>query len=335
MKLWSKLPKFDLSKTEDKLKLFILASGLLIFLVVGSAGAIGFTMRPDFCRTCHVMEPEYQTWKATSHSQIACTDCHIEPGLGNLIVHKVGALKELYHYVTKTYERPLKMAHKIESSVCEQCHSQERVFTTSGDIIIPHAKHREKDVKCVECHSGVAHGKIAQREVTKEGPFEEWTIEVGKKETAKQYTKPDMDTCIRCHTKRNAPRLCETCHSTIFTPKDHSQPIWKTTHGLNARVDLNSCNKCHSYGNTIVSVTTGDKVTQYARGNEFCSKCHVTKPPNHQSPKWLPSHNLVVSAKGKQNCFVCHDIFPPKAENKSTTTYCNKCHWFNAQGNKS
>ena len=327
MNLWSKF-KLDLTRTEDKLKLFIVVAGLLIIIGVGSVAGIQLTMYPSFCSSCHEMLPEYRTWQNSSHSQLKCTECHIEPGMVNLIKHKMGAMTQLYQHVTKTYERPIEMPHPIDSKVSQKCHSANRRFTTSGDLIIPHQRHEEKGIECVNCHYGVAHGKIAEREVTAEGDFEAWTVSTGQQEMDKMYTKPDMDTCMRCHMKRGVTIKCEACHKTISTPTDHSFATWKTGHGLKAKESINACNKCHSYGNEVTQVATGgDKTTEYARGNSFCYKCHSTRPVTHGAD-WLPKHNSVMAQKGQANCLVCHDINKPATANRSTETYCNRCHWF-------
>ncbi|GAW93574.1 cytochrome c3 family protein, partial [Calderihabitans maritimus] len=202
------IPKFDLSKTEDKLKLFILVNGLVLFIGVFSVAALKLTSTPQFCAICHEMRPEYVTWAATSHNKVACVKCHIEPGIVNLIKHKMGAMKQLYQHVTKTYHRPIEMPHEIEDYICEQCHSQNRVVNASGDLIIPHEKHKIQEVPCVRCHSGVAHGKIAEREVTAEGDFSEWTLALGKKEAAPKYTRPAMKTCMTCHKERQVTTDC-------------------------------------------------------------------------------------------------------------------------------
>ncbi|MCL5935198.1 MAG: NapC/NirT family cytochrome c, partial [Firmicutes bacterium] len=152
-KIIPEIPKLDLSKTEDKLKLFILVAGLIICIGVGSVTAIQLTMTPQFCSSCHEMTPEVRTWQATSHSKFKCTECHIEPGIGNLIIHKIGAVKEVYLHVTNTFERPIRINYYIENNICEGCHTpQNRVFTVSGDLIIPHERHEKKGIYCVQCH---------------------------------------------------------------------------------------------------------------------------------------------------------------------------------------
>lgn len=322
-----KVRNLDLSKTEDKLKLLILVSGLGIFALIGSATAIQLTMFPKFCSTCHIMAPEYATWKATAHNELKCTACHIKPGLLNLIEHKVGAMKEVYLYVTKTYPNPIESEHPIENEVCQQCHSQKRRVTPSGDLIIPHDRHENKQVLCVACHSGVAHGNIARREVNKDVKRVEWTDERGALETAKKYTLPKMETCIKCHTQRKVSTLCTKCHSKIQVPGDHKNFGWKSNHGMTAMGDIMYCQKCHSYGFEDKEGDIPKKgigFAEYARKNTFCRECHSKRP---HDANFITSHMKREKAIGRDACYACHDLIAP-SEITPTQTYCNKCHWF-------
>jgi cytochrome c nitrite reductase small subunit len=321
---WGIFRKLDLSRTEDKLKLGILTTGILLFAVIGAAGALRLTMSPSFCVKCHVMTPEYVTWQASSHVQIPCTSCHIKPGLGNLVAHKISAGRELLLYYTGTYSRPIKMRHKLPDEVCTQCHSTYRSYTPSGDLIIPHDKHAEKKVLCVECHSGVAHGNIVARGMTKDDNYTAWTDEVGKKQMAKDYTEPKMNDCLDCHIKRNVTQACEACHTSISLPADHKVKTWDKNHGAVAKTDLGYCNKCHSYSLEAKDVPVSDKVARYARGNVFCYDCHQKRPKGHTAD-WRIIHP--VDAKPDiPGCLVCHNKAKPKPAEKATPTYCDRCH---------
>lgn len=311
--------------TEKRLKAFILISGFLLFVLIGTAGAIKLTMSPEFCSKCHVMAPEYATWEASAHAQVACVDCHIKPGLGNLIIHKIAAIKELVLYATNTYERPIKMSEQLDDGICVSCHSKNRKITPSGDLIVPHEKHAAKNVHCVECHSGVAHGNIVARKMTVDGNYQVWTAEYGKKQMDKQYTETKMDTCVKCHIKRNVTQECQACHSAISVPQDHKAKTWGTAHGLKARADINYCNKCHSYSVGNEPVQIKDSVVKYARENVFCYDCHQKRPLSH-TENWDMTHKKAIVNRDVTNCLVCHDIDKHDPSYKAVPTNCGKCH---------
>lgn len=331
---WGKFKKLDLARTEDRLKALILVCGLLIAVLAFTAGAINMTMSPNFCNQCHVMAPEYSTWKASSHLQVSCTDCHIEPGLGNLVVHKLSAVKELYLYFTVTYELPIKMAHKINDQVCTGCHSINRNFTPSGDLIIPHDRHAAKKVFCVDCHNGVAHGNIVARKLTEDGNYEVWTDDYGKQQMVKDYTEPKMNKCLDCHINpgkygikniKSVTQACEACHSQISKPSDHKVDNFLTTHGKLAKLDVEYCNKCHSYSVEVRDVPVQDSLARYARGNVFCYECHQKRPVGH-GENWKMSHRKGVTGQDVTGCLVCHNYEKPTPEMKAVPTNCTKCH---------
>jgi nitrate/TMAO reductase-like tetraheme cytochrome c subunit len=319
-KLLSKLPKYDLSKTEDRLKLIVLLGGIILVFGALGVGGLAFTMRSEFCSSCHEMAPEYKTWQASTHSQIGCTDCHIEPGVINLMKDKMGAMVQVYKHVTVSYESPIEypVEHKgkIKNVICLKCHSGNRQYSPSGDILVPHDKHIAQGVNCVDCHSGVAHGNVAEREVSKASniPFEQWTSTVGQQQMIPKFARPRMDTCVKCHMERGQTTNCTKCHSEMGIPSTHKDQVgWKVSHGVTARPDVQACDKCHSYG---FVEPIGDKklpVGEYARDNEFCLDCHTKRPTNHgnkEDENWISSHKDVVKAKGIENCLACHDTKP-------------------------
>jgi nitrate/TMAO reductase-like tetraheme cytochrome c subunit len=317
MPQWEIFKKFNLSKKEDKLKALVIVSGIILALLFCTAGAINFTMSPQFCSKCHVMAPEYTTWKASSHLRLACTDCHSRSVVDNL--------KEIYIYSTGIYDKPIKMSGKIQDAVCTRCHSQNRDFTLSFDLIIPHKQHADNKILCVDCHNGVAHGSILSRKVTEDGNYQAWTDSVGKKQMAKDYTEPKMNVCLDCHIKRKITEACEACHTSITLPPDHKPKEWAYTHGLAAKVDLEYCNSCHSYSLEAKDVPVKDLLARYARGNVFCYDCHQDRPVRHTTG-WKMTHKKGVKNGEISGCLVCHASTKPSPKEKAVPTYCIKCH---------
>ena len=327
--------KLNLERTEDRLKAFILISGLALTLLVLTTGAVRLTMSSEFCSKCHVMQPEYVTWKASSHVQLSCTDCHIKPGLRNVVLHKISLFEELYLYFTGSYDLPIKMDHMLEDEICTSCHSMRRDFTPSGDLIIPHDKHAAKDVLCVQCHEGVAHGNIQERVLSEDTDFAAWTVEAGKKQMIKDYTEPKMNKCLACHIDpakfgiknvQSVTQACEACHTQISMPPDHKVDKFASNHGpLVESEGLEYCNKCHSYSLEAKDVPVEDPVARYARGNVFCYECHQKRPQGHTGD-WRMVHKKDVNNGNVSGCMVCHNNVKPKPEDKAVPTYCAKCH---------
>jgi nitrate/TMAO reductase-like tetraheme cytochrome c subunit len=318
---------------------------IAIFFSIGFVG-LKATSSASFCSSCHDMKPEYYTWKASTHSEVDCVNCHIEPGVKNLAKDKAEGLVQVYKNITNTYTAPIQMPKEIPNSACEKCHNMKtREVTPSGDLIIPHDKHLAKDIKCTECHSGVAHGKIAERNVTFKSDYDKWDTSLGKSMMSDvKFTSPKMETCMECHEARGVSTQCKTCHKTAMIPDSHKQPNFKTeNHGKLAEKDVKNCNKCHQYMSdeeitgmedipaSQQFLTTG-KVNQkssitaqeYAKENTFCKKCHSTiRPPSHV--KGFVSLHGAIAKKSKDKCLVCHET-QYTGFNKTTTPKCSSCH---------
>ena len=80
---------------------FVLVLALVV--MCGMAGFAEYSMQPEFCQSCHIMEPYYQAWHSSKHKDVPCVDCHFEPGLNNTIYGKFQASSQAVKYVTNTY----------------------------------------------------------------------------------------------------------------------------------------------------------------------------------------------------------------------------------------
>lgn len=319
--------RFDLTKTEDKLKLALIVSGVTLFLLVATTALLASTNLPGFCSLCHkTMSPEFYTWKVTAHNKIACTKCHVKPGIINMLEHKVKTLKEPVLYVTGKWEKPIKMTETIEMETCLQCHSENRQFSVSGDIIIPHDRHAKKGILCTACHAGVAHAKISERGLISEDAEvqpEDWNEEYARAVVKREFTNPDMNVCMSCHKERKITLKCSACHSKLPTPLDHKIGDWGSNHGINARNNIAYCNKCHKYG-LDVEKPDMSVIVNYISQNSFCSGCHKEMPKNHEND-WRTNHGPMANKNGKDNCFACHRV-KEIAKPIIAKVYCNQCH---------
>jgi nitrate/TMAO reductase-like tetraheme cytochrome c subunit len=328
-------------------KLIKIATLTLLFLAIFfgiSFVGLETTSSSEFCASCHEMKPEFYTLKASTHSEVDCVNCHIEPGAKNLAKSKAEGVIELYKKQTKTYTAPIHMPKEIPDSACETCHNIfKRDVTPSGDLIIPHDKHKNKEIKCTQCHSGVAHGKIADRKMTFQADYGKWNELVGQ-ETMKdmKWIKPDMETCMDCHKARKVTIECSTCHKTGMLPNSHKKEDFKlVTHGLQAKNTLEKCNECHEYMSadklegffqeepTVTQYLKKDSnLTKkshydYAKENSFCRNCHMKRPSTHTSD-FMKSHGGITK-ENKQRCSACHNL-QQTSDTKLTNVACSSCH---------
>lgn len=207
---------FRYLKTALGLKGLIFLFALVIFLVSG--GGLLYTNRSDFCSSCHTMKISYETWMISSHKNVGCVDCHIEPGIGNFIEAKIirggnDLISEVFYSPD-----PAEIKTDVSSKVCIRCHREimriseiakrdlpERLNRVG--LIMEHKKHleafkdqqfRQQGEGCTVCHSRIVHGFR----------FKGYPIIV-----------PAEKECFRCHDGKKTykekilSKKCPTCHT--------------------------------------------------------------------------------------------------------------------------
>lgn len=229
-----------------------------VVLAIGGAAAFAeYSMQPDFCRSCHLMEPYYEAWHGSTHKNVPCALCHFEPGFKNTLKGKWQASSQAIKYITQTYGS--KPHAEIQDASCMRsgCHERRllegkvnwEVPTVRGGTITirfdhtPHlqSERRGKQLRCVSCHSQIVQG---------------------------QHLVVTLDTCFLCHMKgfehgRNQQTLtgCRSCHD---APK---QQIRLATGMFNHSDYLDrgvGCENCHS------DVVKGDGEVR----KQVCWTCH-------------------------------------------------------------
>lgn len=211
----------------------------LVMIVVG----FETTSTPDFCGTCHVMKPYYQSWSTSTHNRVACVECHISPGVTAELRKKWEAMSMVAKYVTATYGgNPWA---EVDDAACLRCHERRllegRVMFKG--VRFDHTPHliqmrKGKKLRCTSCHSQIVQGT---------------------------HVAVTSSTCVLCHFKDEIPgsgtAKCTVCHDVpagqITTHKgsfDHGQV---KTYGM-------ECTRCH------VNASSGDGAVPPER----CLTCH-------------------------------------------------------------
>lgn len=114
---------------------------------------------PEACVNCHVMRPQYASWRHSSHSRVAtCNDCHV-PHETVFHTYAFKARDGLYHagVFTLRWEaqviRISSAAIPVVENNCRRCHRQtiEEVSART---------HRDADKRCWDCHRELPHGRV-------------------------------------------------------------------------------------------------------------------------------------------------------------------------------
>lgn len=149
-----KKPSFLVSLTAILLGAFIALGGYTAYY---SKAYSYLQDDPMACMNCHVMKDAYDGWKVSSHRNITCNQCHTP----NDFVGKYATKMEhgARHSYVFTFGDPQLMRLKesgedIVTNNCVACHQ-----TMVNSILPEHGEER----RCLQCHEGVAHGRMANR----------------------------------------------------------------------------------------------------------------------------------------------------------------------------
>jgi nitrate/TMAO reductase-like tetraheme cytochrome c subunit len=290
---------------------------LLIF-AGGSAGFAEYSMQPDFCRSCHIMEPYYQAWHESTHKGVACTKCHFEPGLEKTLYGKFQASSQAAKYITNTYGSKPHAEIRDSSCMREGCHEERllkgkvnwTIQSVKGhDVTIkfdhtPHLtqERRGKQLRCVSCHSQIVQG---------------------------QHLVVTLDTCYLCHFKgyehgRNEQTLggCKACHDAPKSEIRLATGVFKHSDYLSRGVTCENCHSdalkgdgavpkqtcfnCHNQPQQIARYGDTHFIhQQHIQANKVeCSSCHIKIEHNLTAGADISGANV---AKQGGTCNTCHE----------------------------
>ena len=185
--VWYLIARPALGRSTKIVLLFGLGVMPFAVALTGNISGFEFTMKRQFCGSCHVMRPYVEdaadpasTSLAAIHSRNqafgheSCYTCHADYQMFGAITTKMNGMKHLFMYVTEYANTgpygeggpPIHMYKPFKNAMCTRCHSTEAprwlgVEDHAGmleDI-------RKGEAKCVDCHTGekihpraLAHG---------------------------------------------------------------------------------------------------------------------------------------------------------------------------------
>lgn len=144
-------PDFSRPRQRRRLTFFLVAGGLeIVVFSIGGLRLAQFMDTPQFCASCHtVMNPEYTVYQNSPHARVPCVSCHIGPGAPWLVRSKITGLRQVWHTMTKTYDRPIPtpIEHlRPARETCEQCHWPQK-FSGNISRTIRHYNTDEKNTE--------------------------------------------------------------------------------------------------------------------------------------------------------------------------------------------
>ena len=283
-------------------KLVFLAAAAVILTVMTLSTFLEVTSQPQFCGSCHIMQPYLASWKTSSHKDVACMTCHARAGVQGYIETKFTAVSMLANYATGLYKRSKPWA-EIEDRNCLQqgCH-ETRLLEGKikfGDIVFDHAPHltetrRGRNLRCTSCHSQIVQGSHIT--VTASTCF------LCHFKNVEQEHRADLADCRRCHTappSGDSARAADKFDHTIVLKEKVDcrichQNMWQGS----GEVRRERCGVCHSQADHLNRI--GDL--------EFIHDWHIVKR--------------------KVDCQLCHDPIEHRQTRVDVTvgSDCRACH---------
>jgi hypothetical protein len=234
-------PIIDLNISKYRNAIIIFGIGSLFFLFLtglGSYEAFHYTESVEFCGTlCHeVMEPEYVAYQNSSHSRVACVDCHVGSGADWFVRSKLSGVRQVYAVLRDDFSRPIEtpiLNLRPARETCEECHWPQKFYERQ----LRHSKHYLTDslntewnismqMKIGPTHSslGLSEGihwhinpnvkieYIAKRDKRKKIPWVKYTnLETGDVTIYQDSIKPLKTDKIESSVPRNMD--CMDCHN--------------------------------------------------------------------------------------------------------------------------
>lgn len=250
--------------------------------------------RSELCGTCHIMTPYLEMWRASSHRDVACVECHSE--------YRYALSRVWVKYALGIYTTQLRA--EVPDARCLACHQHQDLDTDEmflKNIHFSHQGHmgemrRGKRLHCTSCHTGsaMAGTSIAQRE----------------------HVVLQEQVCFTCHFKGaeagQAATGCLVCHGPPSTVVTHHGIEFDHETYLKRGV---RCETCHT------EVTRGDANVP----RERCWSCHVAHMEAYEDP--VRVHEIHVQRR-IIDCRRCHNTLE---HGKFTMTgalgdRCESCH---------
>jgi nitrate/TMAO reductase-like tetraheme cytochrome c subunit len=280
-------------------KIGLISVSSIVLLLALLWGAAELTSKPNFCSSCHFMQPYVEDWKTSSHSDVTCTKCHFPPGFKSKVKGKFTAASMVVNYFTGVYKKSKPLA-EIEDASCLRsgCHSEQALnedVVFKQDIHFNHNSHlnnlrRGKELRCTSCHSQIVQG---------------------------EHMTVTESTCFLCHFKNvesdKTMNNCTWCHKAPI-PNNDSIPKYDHSFVKARKID---CTNCH--GSMVVGA--GDVL------ESRCSSCHAEtgKLEKISDPEFM--HQMHVTDH-KVECENCHIPIQHKSIARTEDIFpdCQECH---------
>lgn len=266
----------------------ILLLAFLIFGAVGLGGAEYYTSKPEFCGTCHIMDPYYVSWSHDKHSgkpDVWCVECHYAPGEQHTIMAKFKGLSQLASYFSGRYGSARPRAHVSDSSCMRSsCHG-DNVFLEKK-IVIGELRTETRMVGDVSTDverapsvtfNHAVHLKVDDRLAKTDAAIAAMTKQLGERMNgAALAAVRKAATSVQSVSERKAAMTAKVLELGVPELTGDAMELMRLEHERLRFLQLESitCASCHSYD-------AGGK-NHFAVDRQSCFVCHFTNQEFNQ-----------------------------------------------------
>jgi nitrate/TMAO reductase-like tetraheme cytochrome c subunit len=314
-------------------------------MIVFSVVSVELTSTSTFCNSCHIMNTFYDSWKVSSHKDVECIQCHIPPGLTNLVSAKLNGLGQAVDDILeRTGTQP---SANVADGSCTRggCHELEKVRAVpkiEKRYFFAHAKHLDLEYQGIKIHCNTCHSHIKG----------------GK------HFEVNAGVCVTCHLLKTAPGSAPTqlAEGTVSAPLVRTAdlktialvpavamapPTAAETAAGAPKTPTRQCRDCHqppaqpiqyhglkvvhaeylAYGAACESCHRGVTAAPEPITDDRCLGCHDFGRERTASVSQL--HEQHSSGRHKVECFSCHGLIRhgPSAQTMRLDQFdCRACH---------
>lgn len=296
-----------------KVKILLLAA----VVMVAASGTIVVSEQPGFCNSCHIMNNYYDNWKTSTHSEVNCLECHLQPGFIGHVKGKINGLSQAIDCMVGRVSTKPSATILDESCLRSECHSTEELLEKDIDfncVKFTHKNHMNKVVDGINITCGICHSHFEGDEHFSVNKNVCFTCHfLSNLQTNEKLVKTGCTSCHKVPDKVIQRGLVTINHSEFVSYKAscedscHKKEIKKTS-----KIDDRVCLNCHNYAEAE-KILTADKQT--------------TGAPEHPSDS-VELHKAHTK-RHKVECFACHGkILHGQTEVTSVADMldCQSCH---------
>jgi hypothetical protein len=336
----------------------------IVIVSLAAYGGVHYMESTEFCgQVCHeTMAPEFQSHQVWPHANVACTGCHIGPGVGSFVEAKLAGTRQLYHLLSGQVPRPVPAPVRSlgrTADTCGGCHWPERFQGTQRREIRDYADDEQSTETVtallmkigrpsggpgsgIHRHIGLDIEYVATDETRESIPYvrvrdeagavREFTADGITPEQIAAGTRRRMD-CVDCH---NRP-----AHTFTFTPQravDRAIAEGDIPRGLPfVRREAVAAVAAEYAGVDAALQAIAARLDEFYRDRPGADARLVARAVAGAQQVWrsnvfpamrvtwgtYPNHRGHVDTPG---CFRCHDDTHRSAEGGTISQDCELCH---------